>query len=187
MGQPRSDTRERIQQVALQLFTEQGYDKTSLREIAERLGVTKAALYYHFKSKDQILESLILDMDAAIQELLDWAEKLPPIPESRREVLGRLSELIGTKWRPLLGFMQSNQLHLQRFRGGDPSKSLDRIRRLFSLFRDPDATPVQTFKSTLAIVALLLGTLGGNLLFAQEPIEDLSAVALEVAFELVSS
>jgi AcrR family transcriptional regulator len=45
------DTRARIQQVALELFAEQGYDKTSLREIAERLDVTKAALYYHFKSK----------------------------------------------------------------------------------------------------------------------------------------
>ena len=48
----RTGTRERIKQVALELFTEQGYEGTSLREIAERLGVTKAALYYHFKSKD---------------------------------------------------------------------------------------------------------------------------------------
>ena len=48
---PRTDTRSRVQEVALELFAEQGYEKTSLREIAERLGVTKAALYYHFKSK----------------------------------------------------------------------------------------------------------------------------------------
>ena len=40
----RGDTRARIQQVALELFAEQGYERTSLREIAERLGVTKAAL-----------------------------------------------------------------------------------------------------------------------------------------------
>src|SRR5207249_9245344 len=50
----RHDTRQRIQTVALELFAEQGYDKTSLREIAERLDVTKAALYYHFKSKEDI-------------------------------------------------------------------------------------------------------------------------------------
>src|SRR5215475_13717231 len=49
---PRGDTRERIQSIALELFAEQGYEKTSLREIAERLGVTKAALYYHFRSKE---------------------------------------------------------------------------------------------------------------------------------------
>ena len=44
--------------MALDLFTEQGYDGTSLRQIAEQLGVTKAALYYHFESKDDILMAL---------------------------------------------------------------------------------------------------------------------------------
>ena len=51
-------TRERILDVALDLFTEKGFDGTSLREIAERLSVTKAALYYHFASKDDILMAL---------------------------------------------------------------------------------------------------------------------------------
>ena len=53
-----ASTRERILDVALDLFTDQGYDGTSLREIAERLGVTKAALYYHFASKEDILMAL---------------------------------------------------------------------------------------------------------------------------------
>jgi AcrR family transcriptional regulator len=53
-------TRERILDVALDLFTEQGYDGTSLRQIAEQLGVTKAALYYHFESKEDILMALHL-------------------------------------------------------------------------------------------------------------------------------
>jgi AcrR family transcriptional regulator len=51
-------TRERILDVALDLFIEKGFDKTSLREIAEQLGFTKAALYYHFESKDDILMAL---------------------------------------------------------------------------------------------------------------------------------
>jgi len=55
---PTKDTRERILDVALDLFIEQGFDGTSLRQIAERLGVTKAALYYHFESKDDILLAL---------------------------------------------------------------------------------------------------------------------------------
>ena len=62
---PRGDTRERIQAIALELFAEQGYEKTSLREIAERLGVTKAALYYHFKSKEDIVRSFTEELDAA--------------------------------------------------------------------------------------------------------------------------
>ncbi len=53
-----SSTRERILDIALDLFVDQGYDGTSLREIAERLGVTKAALYYHFEAKEDILMAL---------------------------------------------------------------------------------------------------------------------------------
>src|SRR5580693_749892 len=53
-----ASTRERILNVALELFTEKGFDGASLREIAERLGVTKAAIYYHFASKNDILIAL---------------------------------------------------------------------------------------------------------------------------------
>ena len=51
-------TRERILDIALELFSERGYDKTSLRDIAERLGTTKVALYYHFARKEDILLEL---------------------------------------------------------------------------------------------------------------------------------
>ena len=51
-----SGTRERILDISLELFTTQGYDKTSLREIAEHLGFSKAAIYYHFESKEAILD-----------------------------------------------------------------------------------------------------------------------------------
>src|SRR5271155_153935 len=52
------DPRERILDVALDLFIEQGYDKTSLRQIADQLGFTQAAIYYHFAAKADILIAL---------------------------------------------------------------------------------------------------------------------------------
>ena len=55
-----ASTRELILDVALDLFVDQGYEGTSLRQIAERLGVTKAALYYHFEAKEDILMALHL-------------------------------------------------------------------------------------------------------------------------------
>ncbi|WP_436533525.1 TetR/AcrR family transcriptional regulator [Actinoplanes sp. HUAS TT8] len=55
----RTDTRERALRVALGLFARQGYAGTSLREIAEQLGVTKAALYFHFRSKEEILTAIL--------------------------------------------------------------------------------------------------------------------------------
>jgi AcrR family transcriptional regulator len=57
-----NSTRERILDAALDLFVTQGYDGTSLRQLAEQLGVTKAALYYHFESKEDILLALHMRM-----------------------------------------------------------------------------------------------------------------------------
>jgi AcrR family transcriptional regulator len=64
------DTRERILDVALDLFIEKGYDKSSLREIAEQLGVTKAALYYHFRSKQDILMALHYRLHEVFKEAI---------------------------------------------------------------------------------------------------------------------
>jgi len=84
-------TRERILDVALDLFVDQGFDKTSLREIAERLGVTKAALYYHFESKDEILQALHLRVHELLRHPLAQLGDGPP---SRSAWAGFLDGLI---------------------------------------------------------------------------------------------
>ena len=63
-------TRERILDVALDLFIEQGYDKTSLRQIAEPLGFTQAAIYYHFAAKEDILVALHLRLHELARPVL---------------------------------------------------------------------------------------------------------------------
>src|ERR1700744_816925 len=75
-GRPRGSTRERILDIALELFNENGYDKTSLREIADHLGVTKAALYYHFERKEDILLALHLRLHALGWKALDYPQGL---------------------------------------------------------------------------------------------------------------
>jgi AcrR family transcriptional regulator len=73
-------TRERILDVALDLFIEKGYDKTSLREIAEPLGFTKAALYYHFASKEDILMALHMRLhELGIDALAQMADQEPSV------------------------------------------------------------------------------------------------------------
>ena len=67
MARP-TDTRARILAVARELFAQRGAQQTSLRDIAERLGISKPALYYHFDSREALLasivEPLLADMDA---------------------------------------------------------------------------------------------------------------------------
>jgi AcrR family transcriptional regulator len=66
------DTRARILDAARGLFADRGYAGTSIRDLAEALGMTKAALYYHFPGKAEILLALVepvLDELDAIGEL----------------------------------------------------------------------------------------------------------------------
>jgi len=82
-------TKERILDVALQLFNEQGYESTSLREIADRLDVTKAALYYHFARKEDILLELHLRLHALGRDILDDLDRL-----DEREIVAAWPRLI---------------------------------------------------------------------------------------------
>ncbi len=80
-----NETKAEAQRVALDLFTSKGYEATSLREIAERLGISKAALYYHFASKDDIVRSVTSARGEEVTELLAWARRQEPGPD----LLGR--------------------------------------------------------------------------------------------------
>ncbi len=69
------DTRERILDIAMDLFIEQGYDKTSLRQIADRLGFTQAAIYYHFAAKQDILVALHLRLHELARPAFEQLEE----------------------------------------------------------------------------------------------------------------
>ena len=62
------ETRERILQTALTLFAERGYAGTSMSDIAGALGLSKAALYRHYESKQAILDSIVARMEARDRE-----------------------------------------------------------------------------------------------------------------------
>ena len=82
-------TRERILAVALDRFAAHGYAGTSIRDLADGLGVTKAALYYHFASKEDILEALVEPMASEWGALVQRASTRPAPPAE-----GLLRELV---------------------------------------------------------------------------------------------
>ena len=63
-----TDTKQRILQEALKLFSQSGYKGTSMNDIASQLNVTKAALYRHYKSKQEILDSIVEKMNELDRE-----------------------------------------------------------------------------------------------------------------------
>ncbi|WP_243074434.1 TetR/AcrR family transcriptional regulator [Microbacterium sp. SS28] len=68
-GRPGYD-RAGILEVAVGLFNEQGYDATSVADLAARLGLTKSALYHHFASKEQLLAAALDEALGALEGVL---------------------------------------------------------------------------------------------------------------------
>jgi AcrR family transcriptional regulator len=62
VSRPRSETRQRIQDVARDLFARQGVHRTSLQDIADKVGITKPALYYHFTSREDLVRSILVPL-----------------------------------------------------------------------------------------------------------------------------
>ncbi|MFK4145516.1 TetR/AcrR family transcriptional regulator [Streptomyces sp. NPDC004065] len=179
--QRRGNTRQRIQDVALELFAEQGYEKTSLREIAERLDVTKAALYYHFKTKEEIIVSLFEDLTHPIEELIEWGRRQPHTLETKQEIVRRYSQALAGA-EPLFRFMQENQATVRELRIGDTFK--DRMRGLRDIIIDPEASLTDQVRCVSALFTLHAG------MFVMQDLEgdpeDRRKAVLEVAIDLVT-
>jgi AcrR family transcriptional regulator len=182
----RADTRGRIQSVALELFAEQGYDKTSLREIAERLDVTKAALYYHFKSKEDIVTSLVEDYFSAMDELVAWGRTQPNTPEYRAEVLRRYYSIVAGAGE-VFRMLQHNQASVNSLAHAKNRSELfrERMDALVGLLTEPDAPLASQLRAAVALASVSFGCM----FYADragDP-EQLQATVLDIAFELTGA
>jgi AcrR family transcriptional regulator len=177
------DARARIQQVALELFIEEGYDKTSLREIAEKLGVTKAALYYHFPTKEDIVNSLIEDRIAVVDELLEWARDKPRTAEMRLEFVHRYSEGLhrGNRHNYVMRFFERNQTVVNTLSAGEAMKL--QMSKVIDVLSDPTDPPAVQLRRALAIFAVH----AGHFILRDRVTDDDARVeaALETAKELL--
>lgn len=97
---PVDDTRTRILRAALDLFAEHGYQRTSLRQIGERLRLTKTAILYHFPAKEHLLAALVEPLVADLEALLDSAQT-QPTDQARWTVLEGWVDVMLAHRRPL--------------------------------------------------------------------------------------
>ena len=88
------DTKERILAKALELFSQNGYERTNINEIMVSLGLVKSALYRHFESKEEIWNTLLDRMIAYYGERFGSPEHLPPVPESTEELLAMTMRMV---------------------------------------------------------------------------------------------
>jgi AcrR family transcriptional regulator len=94
MTATKGDTRTRLLETALGLFTVHGVEGTSLQMIADALGVTKAAVYYHFRTKDEITEAVAEPALRELSAVLDSAVALRRHGAQVDHVLDGLIDLV---------------------------------------------------------------------------------------------
>ncbi|MFF3864850.1 TetR/AcrR family transcriptional regulator [Micromonospora sp. NPDC001898] len=183
MTESTGGTRERIKTVALELFTEHGYEKTSLREIAERVNVTKAALYYHFKSKDEIVSSFVHDRLDRMDALIAWAEGRPATLATRQELIARYADtMFATEEHSVMRFFEQNQTVLKSLTAGQ--RMHDRMMRLALALARGDDSPAAQLRAAVALYAVHSSWFGIH--GPQVTNAERRKLALEVADELLA-
>ncbi|APA94957.1 TetR/AcrR family transcriptional regulator [Nocardia seriolae] len=80
-------TKDAIREAALQLFATKGFDHSSLREVADAVGITKASLYYHYASKVDLLVAIIEPMFDELRAQVDGLDDIEHTPENVRRVI----------------------------------------------------------------------------------------------------
>jgi AcrR family transcriptional regulator len=182
----RGDTRTRIQQVALELFAEQGYEKMSLREIAGRLDVTKAALYYHFKSKEDIARSLVEDYFGQIDALITWARTQPRTAPTRREIMRRYLAIVA-EGSEAFRMLQQNQAAVNSLAAAKGRGELfrERMSALIEQLTEPGASADDRLRAAMALGGVSVGWM-----FFADQVDDrskLSAAVLAIACDLAGT
>lgn len=132
------DTKERIVETALELFAEKGYLGTSMNDIAKQLGFTKAALYKHYTSKQEILNRIVERMNEMDYERAKQFE----MPE------GNLAEIVAayqkTPVEKVRAYSKAQFLHWTE------EEFSSRFRKMLTLEQYRDSEMAQLYQKYLA-------------------------------------
>ena len=110
------ETKERILAAALELFSQNGYAGTNIRELSASLGLVKSGVYKHFESKEAIWNALLDEMVAYYGEHFGSPEHLPPVPDSTEELTEMTMRMVDFTVRDERVVMTRKVLTLEQFR-----------------------------------------------------------------------
>jgi AcrR family transcriptional regulator len=168
-----ASTRDRILDVALDLFTDQGFDGTSMREIAERLHLSKPAIYYHFASKEEILMALHMRLHefgkAALARLSGQTVTLQIWGSLLNELLDQV-----LAQRKIFLMHERNQAALEKLHRKDHDDEHDDIQQRY---RQALADPSLSLRDRVRM-ACSLGAVFGGLLMAGDAFGNVSNAEL---------
>jgi AcrR family transcriptional regulator len=149
----RTDTRRRLRAIALELFTEQGYELTSLTQVAGQAGVSRQAVLHHFASKEELLTSSYEEVLPVLDELIEGARALPADDSTRFQTIDRFDALVRGEHGALLVCAHVNEHAL---RGLPAAQTLQhKLVELTKLLATED-TPEGRMRGRLAVAAVVM-------------------------------
>jgi AcrR family transcriptional regulator len=190
-GQPHGDqadasTREKILDVALDLFTDQGFDGTSMREIAERLQISKPAIYYHFASKEEILMALHMRLHefgrAALARLAGQTVTLQAWGSLLTELLDQM-----LAQRKIFLMHERNQAALEKLHRKDHDAEHDDIQQRFrQALTDPSVPLRDRVRMACSLGAVFGGLLMAGHAFDNVPSAELGSLVRDTVRDIVA-
>ncbi len=170
-------TRDRLQEVALELFVRQGFSHTTLQDIADRLGVTRAAVYYHFATKADLIRSLVQPAVDDVDAFLTEAARRDLAP---RELLERFFDLTYTH-RLIFLALTSDPTGLA------DADAEDWVPRLAAQFQLLLAGPEPSERQRIRAVMAANGLSRSATLLTDIPYEQLRAETVDAAMDLLAA
>lgn len=143
--------REQILDAALRLFGQRGYEGTSMSEIAQTLGMSKAGLYHHFRTKDDILHALLDPQFDQVEALLDRYQPGPEDPTAQRRLLEEYFDLLHEN-SEVIGLLGTDMAVLSHPEFGP--RTIELNERLTALVAGPEADLETRIRAVIALGAL---------------------------------
>jgi len=128
----RAVTRREVLDLSIQLFAAHGYRSTSLELVAERLGVTRQALYYHFKNKGEILAALFEEMMTKLESAVAAVPEEPADGQPRFAALLRAHIDVTVGNPALVALLLHERPEIAKLKGLRASKRRRDYARLFT-------------------------------------------------------
>ncbi|MRH86070.1 TetR family transcriptional regulator [Nocardia sp. SYP-A9097] len=146
-------TKDAIRDAAIELFTSKGFEQSSLREVADAVGITKASLYYHYASKVDLLIAIIQPMVDDLGELVESLDEIPHSPETVREVLeSHLRSILGHRAAGTL--CMRDTVAILNALGDRYPDMIDLSRRMCRWLAGPGADDESTLRAAAAMQVL---------------------------------